>query len=73
MLLHKPASEGEPGDFSPNAFVRALLQFNDDSQEALANVLFRYSYRPGSDLFVVYNDERDTSAAVPSPGNGSSW
>ncbi|HEY7699237.1 MAG TPA: DUF5916 domain-containing protein, partial [Vicinamibacteria bacterium] len=46
--------------FSPNAFVRALLQFNDDSREALANVLFRYSYRPGSDLFVVYNEERDT-------------
>lgn len=45
--------------FSPNAFVRALIQLNDDSEEALANVLFRYSYRPGSDLYVVYNEERD--------------
>ncbi len=55
--------------FSPNAFVRALLQLNDDSQEALANVLFRYSYRPGSDLFVVYNEERDSVSGGPVPRN----
>jgi hypothetical protein len=53
--------------FSTNAFVRALVQFNDDSQEALANVLFRYSYRPGSDLFIVYNEDRDTAGAGTSP------
>ena len=47
--------------FSPRAFVRALIQFNDDSQESLANVLFRYTYRPGSDLFVVYNEDRDVA------------
>jgi hypothetical protein len=55
--------------FSPDAYVRALVQFNDDSEEALANVLFRYSYRPGSDLFVVYNEERDTEGAGTSPRN----
>jgi hypothetical protein len=55
--------------FSPNAFVRALLQFNDDSREALANVLFRYSYRPGSDLFVVYNEERDVFGGDSFPRN----
>ncbi len=53
--------------FSPNAFVRALVQYNDDSEEALANVLFRYSYRPGSDLFVVYNEERDIFAGDSVP------
>jgi hypothetical protein len=53
--------------FSPNAFVRALVQYNDDSEEALANVLFRYSYRPGSDLFVVYNEERDIVAGDSLP------
>jgi len=47
--------------FSPKAFVRALIQFNDDSRESLANVLFRYTYRPGSDLFIVYNEDRDTA------------
>ncbi len=55
--------------FSANAFVRALVQFNDDSQEALANVLFRYSYRPGSDLFVVYNEERETFGGGSVPRN----
>jgi len=47
--------------FSSRAFVRALIQFNDDSQETLANVLFRYNYRPGSDLFIVYNEDHDTA------------
>ncbi len=45
--------------FSPRAFVRALVQTNDDDHEALTNVLFRYTYRPGADLFVVYNEARD--------------
>ena len=53
--------------FSPRAFVRALIQFNDDSQETLANVLFRYTYRPGSDLFIVYNEDRDTAGASSFP------
>ena len=53
--------------FSPRAFVRALIQFNEDSQETLANVLFRYTYRPGSDLFVVYNEDRDTAGASSFP------
>jgi hypothetical protein len=55
--------------FSPNAFERALVQLNDDSREALANVLFRYSYRPGSDLFVVYNEERDAFGGGSAPRN----
>ncbi len=53
--------------FSPRAFVRALVQFNDDSQETLANVLFRYTYRPGSDLFIVYNEDRDTAGSPSFP------
>ena len=46
--------------FSPKAYVRGLFQYNDDDQEAGANVLFRYTYRPGADIFVVFNEERDT-------------
>jgi hypothetical protein len=49
--------------FSPDAFVRALLQYNDDSEEALANILFRYNYRDGSDLFIVYNEDRDIAGS----------
>lgn len=47
--------------FSSRAYIRGLFQYNDDEKEAGANVLFRYTYRPGADLFVVYNEERDTS------------
>ena len=53
--------------FSPRAYVRALVQFNDDAGETLANVLFRYTYRPGSDLFVVYNEDRDTTGPSSFP------
>jgi hypothetical protein len=43
--------------FSPYAFVRALIQVNENDTVAM-NMLFRYTYRPGADLFVVYNEER---------------
>jgi hypothetical protein len=51
--------------FSPRAYIRSLFQYNDDDDKAAANVLFRYTYRPGADIFVVYNEERDTG--------GSAW
>jgi len=44
--------------FSTHAFIRGLFQISDDDREARLNVLFRYTYRPGSDLFVVYNEDR---------------
>jgi hypothetical protein len=52
--------------FSPRMFIRALLQANDDDQQARANVLFRYTYRPGADLFIVYNEDRGIRGAQPS-------
>jgi hypothetical protein len=48
--------------FSPRAYIRGLFQYNDDDEEVGTNILFRYTYRPGADLFVVYNDQRDTSS-----------
>jgi len=53
--------------FSSDAYFRALVQYNDDEGETLANFLFRYTYRPGSDLFIVYNEDRDTTldSSVP--------
>jgi hypothetical protein len=41
-------------------FTSALLQYNSDSNIVSTNVRLRWEYRPGSELFVVYNDERDT-------------
>jgi hypothetical protein len=41
-------------------FASALLQYNSDTHNVATNVRLRWEYRPGSELFVVYNDERDT-------------
>ena len=51
--------------FSPRAYLRGLIQADDDDREARANVMFRYTYRPGADLFVVYNEERGIRGATP--------
>jgi hypothetical protein len=46
--------------FSPRMFLAALLQFNSSNDALDTNVRFRWEYQPGSDLFVVYSDGRDT-------------
>jgi hypothetical protein len=47
---------------TPRMFTSALLQYNADGRSLSANIRLRWEYRPGSELFVVYNDERDTRA-----------
>jgi hypothetical protein len=47
---------------TPFMFTSALLQYNSDARNVSANVRLRWEYRPGSELFVVYNEERDTLA-----------
>jgi len=47
--------------FSPRVFTSALVQYNSSSNSLNGNYRFRWEYRPGSDLFVVYSDGRDTS------------
>ena len=44
-------------------FVSALLQWNSAARSFASNVRMRWEYRPGSELFVVYNDTRDTTPA----------
>ncbi|MGE4053965.1 MAG: hypothetical protein AB7F99_04120, partial [Vicinamibacterales bacterium] len=46
--------------FSPRMFATALMQFASDSNIYSSNFRFRWEYQPGSELFVVYTDERDT-------------
>jgi hypothetical protein len=43
---------------SPRATVRSLTQFNSLTREVTNSVRFNFIYRPGSDLYVVYNDLR---------------
>jgi hypothetical protein len=45
---------------TPLMFVSALLQYNSLGHTMAANVRLRWEYQPGSELFVVYNDQRDT-------------
>ena len=45
---------------SPRMFLAALLQFNSSSKAVDTNIRFRWEYEPGSDLFIVYSDGRDT-------------
>jgi len=47
---------------TPTMFSSALVQYNTGARSVSANVRFRWEYRPGSELFVVYNEQRDTGA-----------
>ena len=48
--------------FSPRMFASALLQFSSTDHVFSSNLRFRWEYVPGSELFIVYTDERDTLA-----------
>jgi hypothetical protein len=45
---------------SPQTFTSALVQYNSTSHSVSANVRLRWEYRPGSELFIVFNEQRDT-------------
>jgi hypothetical protein len=45
---------------TPLMFAAALLQYNSTNHVVSANARLRWEYAPGSELFVVYNEERDT-------------
>jgi hypothetical protein len=47
--------------FTPRMFVSSLLQYNEEARVFATNLRFRWEYAPGSELFVVWTDERDTS------------
>jgi hypothetical protein len=46
--------------FSPRMLTAAFVQYNSTSHLMSTNVRFRWEYRPGSELFLVYSDGRDT-------------
>ena len=47
---------------TPLMFLSAFLQYNSSRNTVSSNVRFRWEYRPGSELFVVYNEDRETLA-----------
>ncbi len=48
--------------FSPRMFASALIQYSSNDSLFSSNLRFRWEYLLGSELFVVYTDERDTKA-----------
>ena len=47
---------------TPRMFVAALVQYASSSNSFTTNFRFRWEYQPGSEIFVVYTDGRDTIA-----------
>jgi hypothetical protein len=47
--------------FSPSFFIKPFIQWNSDTQIITSNFLLNFIHRPGSDLFIVYNEELDVS------------
>ena len=45
---------------TPTMFVSALVQYSSSSNAVSTNARLRWEYQPGSELFVVYNEQRDT-------------
>ena len=45
---------------SPRMYVASFLQFNAGNDALSTNIRLRWEYQPGSELFVVYTDERGT-------------
>ena len=45
---------------TPLMFASALVQYNSRLDQVSANIRFRWEYRPGSELFVVFNEDRNT-------------
>jgi hypothetical protein len=48
---------------TPYMFASALVQYNSTSHIVSTNVRLRWEYRPGSELFVVLNDQRDSTSS----------
>jgi TolB-like protein len=49
--------------FTPRMFFGGLLQYNSSRNSLSTNLRLRWEYQPGSEIFVVYNDQRDTALA----------
>jgi hypothetical protein len=47
---------------TPRMFVSGIVQYNSAGNSFGSNIRFRWEYRPGSELFVVYTDDFDTDA-----------
>jgi len=69
-VIQNDPKEGEPATKKPRSgffstmttfmFTSALVQYNSSLNAVFENIRFRREYRPGSELFFVLNEQRDT-------------
>src|SRR5262249_46841734 len=52
---------------TPRMMVSSLIQYNAIPHSLSSSIRLRWEYRPGSELFVVYSDGRDTTPTPISP------
>ncbi|MDX1568163.1 MAG: hypothetical protein R3223_10215, partial [Longimicrobiales bacterium] len=46
--------------FTPRMFLSGLVQYNSSNDTFGSNLRLRWEYAPGSEIFLVYTEERDT-------------
>ena len=51
--------------FSPRMFLSGLVQYNSAGDTISTNLRLRWEYNPGSELFVVYTEDRDSTPLRP--------
>ena len=51
--------------FNPRMFFSGLVQYNSARNSVSNNLRLRWEYSPGSELFVVYTEDRDTNPLRP--------
>ena len=51
--------------FSPTLSLRTLTQYNSSNEQWSTSARFRYIYRPGSDLYIVYDEVRRDINGIP--------
>ena len=47
--------------FTGRASLNAFVQYNTDTNQVSSNIRFNFIHHPLSDLYLVYNDRRDTT------------
>ena len=50
--------------FTPRSFLNAFIQYNADTHQVSSNIRFDLTHHPLSDLYLVYNDRRDTTSGL---------
>ena len=51
--------------FTPNLYAKAFLQWNDSEHLFKSNFLFRWIYKPGANIYFIYNETRNLVGGVP--------